>query len=259
METKHLPAAGRVVNLLPFISMPDQISIVRLKAALRFVPSSVALAQAGIFIHNGDEIWSFTSLPVLMASFDVIADSALSQSHSRSEIEATPIGRKVLSWLLGKHFNRYLERFSIGGLCVEADTTASRAFFRGEKGNVRKITYLSFTAGERFRKVVVQRHGGRRPWFKNEGFGYQIYARNGFWGVAIEPFYIFTGADTSRPLPFAAQIEISELWHGRDTKTGAAHLEFWEDFLTMGAPLADLRSDHVDSLFLGRPLLRLPQ
>ena len=38
--------------------MPDRLSVVRLKTALRFRPPGVDLARAGIFIHNGDEIWS---------------------------------------------------------------------------------------------------------------------------------------------------------------------------------------------------------
>jgi hypothetical protein len=77
--------------------------------------------------------------------------------------------------------------------------------------------------------------------------------------VAIEPFYIFTGADAGKPLPYAAQIERSARWNGRDARTGASHLAFWEDLLTLGAPLADLRQDQVDNLFLGRSLLQLPR
>jgi hypothetical protein len=77
--------------------------------------------------------------------------------------------------------------------------------------------------------------------------------------VEIEPFYIFTGADAKKPLPYAAQIERSSRWNGRDAKTGNGHLAFWEDFLTMGAPLADLREKEINDLLLGRSLLQLPR
>jgi len=109
------------------------------------------------------------------------------------------------------------------------------------------------------RNVVVQRWGGRRPWFKNEGLGYQVVALGGVLGVSIDPFYIFTGVDAKKPLPYAAQIERSSRWNGREAKTGGSHLTFWEDFLTTGAPLVDLRDEHVDNLFLGRSLLQLPR
>jgi hypothetical protein len=258
MDTKHQLDAYRVVNLLPFVSMPDRISVVRLRTALRFRPPNLALAKAGIFIHNGDEIWSFTTLPNLTSALDVMLDRSLGRSCPRAEVEADPTGRKVLSWLLRKHFERYLGRFSAQGLFVEGDANGSRAYFHGQGGKTRTISYRSRIAGEASRNVVVQRWGGRRPWFKNEGLGYQVLMLGGVWGVAIEPFYIFAGADACKPLPYAAQIERSSRWNGRDARTGASHLTFWEDFLTAGAPLVDLRQDGVDNLFLGRSLLQLP-
>jgi hypothetical protein len=258
MDTTHQLDACRVVNLLPFVSMPDRVSVVRLRTALRFRPPSLALARAGIFIHNGDEIWSFTALPALTSALDVMLDRALGRSCPRAEVEADPSGRKVLSWLLRKHFERYLGRFGAEGLFVERGPDGSRAYFHGQAGKARSLSYTSRMVGKASRNVVVQRWGGRRPWFKNEGLGYQVLRLGGVWGVAIEPFYIFTGADARKPLPFAAQIERSSRWNGRDARTGASHLTFWEDVFTAGAPLVDLRQDGVDNLFLGRSLLQLP-
>jgi hypothetical protein len=224
METKHQVEASEIVNLLPFVSMPEQLSIVRLRTALRFKPASLDLARAGTFIHNGDEIWSFTPLPVLTASLE-----------------------------------RYLLRFGAQGLFIEGDPNAPRAYFHGQDGKPRTISYTTRESAQASRNVVVQRCGGRRPWFKNEGLGYQVMALGGVWGVAIDPFYIFTGSDAKKPLPFAAQIERSNRWNGRDAKTGSGHLTFWEDFLTLGEPLVDLRQENVDNLFLGRSLLQLPR
>jgi hypothetical protein len=259
METKHQVEASEIVNLLPFVSMPEQLSIVRLRTALRFKPASLDLARAGTFIHNGDEIWSFTPLPALAASLEAIMDPGLSRSRPRLEIEAAAPGRKVLSWLLRKHFERYLLRFGAQGLFVEGDPNAPRAYFHGQDGKPRTISYTTRESAQASRSVVAQRCGGRRPWFKNEGLGYQVMALGGVWGVAIDPFYIFTGSDAKKPLPFAAQIERSNRWNGRDAKTGSGHLTFWEDFLTLGEPLVDLRQENVDNLFLGRSLLQLPR
>lgn len=259
METKHQVAASQIVNVLPFVSMPEQLSVVRLRTALRLKPPSVALSQVGTFIHNGDEIWSFTPLPILLSSLETIIDPSLSRSRLRSEIEAGSLGRKVLSWLLRKHFERYLQRFGAQGLFIEGDPNAPRAYFHGQDGKARSLSYPTRDSAEACRNVVVQRCGGRRPWFKNEGLGYQVMALGGVWGVSIDPFYIFTGSDAKKPLPFAAQIERSNRWNGRDAKTGSGHLTFWEDFLTLGAPLVDLRQDNVDNLFLGRSLLQLPR
>ena len=141
METKHQVEASEIVNLLPFVSMPEQLSVVRLRTALRFKPASLDLARVGTFIHNGDEIWSFTPLPALAASLEAIMDSGLSRSRPRFEIEGAAPGRKVLSWLLRKHFERYLLRFGAQGLFIEGDPNAPRAYFHGQDGKPRTISY----------------------------------------------------------------------------------------------------------------------
>jgi hypothetical protein len=259
METKHHLEGSRLVNFMPFVSMPEHVSVVRLKTALRFRPPGVALAQAGTFIHNGDEVWSFTPLPTLHQALEMMLDAPLSRSCTRAEVEVGATGRKVMSWLLRKHFERYLERFTGTGLFIEGDANAPRAYFHGAQGKPWTITYKTRDQVEASRNVVVQRCGGRRPWFKNEGLGYRVVVLGGVWGIAVEPFYIFTGADARKPLPYAAQIERSSRWNGRDAKTGDGHLAFWEDFLTLGAPLADLRDHEIDTLLLGRSLLQLPR
>jgi hypothetical protein len=239
--------------VLPFVSMPDHISIVRLKTALRFKASSVDLKNVGVFIHSGDEIWSFTPLPVLTAALEAITDEDHCEYRSRDSLEAGSSGRKIVSWLLRKHFEQYLWRFSGQGLFVEGEPMAPRAFFHGQNANVRKISYIAKDARQETRKVVVQCSGGKRPWFRNEGFGYQALPLENIWGVALEPFFLFTGPDTRKPLPYAAQ-NVHSRHHS--TKTDPSHLGFWVDFLASGAPIIDLRDPHVDNLFLGRALVR---
>jgi hypothetical protein len=259
METQHRLEGSRLLNFMPFVAMPERISVVRLGTALRFRPPGVTLAQAGTFIHNGDEIWSFTPLPSLMRAFGKMVEAPLCRSRARLEIEAGASGRKMVSWLLRKHFERYLARFSATGLVVEGVANGPRAYFQGAHGEPLTITYMTNGQIEDSRNVVVQRCGGRRPWFKNEGLGYRVVALGGVWGVAIEPFYIFTGPDAKKPLPYAAQIERSSRWNGRDAKTGNGHLAFWQDFLTLGSQLVDLRESEIDDLLLGRSLLDLPR
>jgi hypothetical protein len=254
VETERQSKAIKRPNVLPFVYMPDHISVVRLKLALRHRPPSLSLTQLGTFIHNGDEIWSFAPLPILCAALESVLNPELTQSRARVEIEATSTEGKALSWLLRKHFERYLSHFSGDGLFLEGDTRDPRAYFQGKNGKPRTITYVSGSNSAVSRNVVVQRWGGRRPWFKNEGFRYDIVANGRDWGVAITPFYICTGADSKTPLSFALQIELSKRWNGRDVKTGRGHFLFWRDFLARGAPLVDLREEHIDNLFLGGSL-----
>ena len=258
MENKLQLEPYQRVKVLPFVSLPNAISIVRLRTALRFRPPGLGFARIGIFIHNGDEIWSFTALPTLITSLQTLADPQRSRVCACSEIQATQQGRKVVSWLLRKHFEDYLSRFSVPGLYIEGNPSAPRAYFQGKNGKARAIDYSTQEGVQASRNVVVRRGGGRRPWFKNEGLGYQVVTLGGIYGVQLEPFFIFTGSDAKKPLPFVEQIERSNRWNGRDVKIGAGHLAFWEDFLTSGAPIVDLSLDGVDNLLLGRSLLQLP-
>jgi hypothetical protein len=166
VDNQHRLEGSRQVNLLPFVSMPERLSIARLRTALRFRPPGLDLTRAGTFIHNGDEIWSFTPLPALRLALGGLVDDGLSRSCLRLELEATPDGQKVLSWLLRKHFEQYLGRFAATGLHLERDPAAPRAFFRGAQGKVGRLSYRSRDGAEASRNVVVQRCGSRRPWFK---------------------------------------------------------------------------------------------
>ena len=157
-----------------------------------------------------------------------------SRTRPRSEIEAAPTGRKFV--LAAAQAFRALFAALRGARPVHrrGPQRAARLFPR-PGGQIRDDRLRDARIGRGF----AQRRGaalrGRRAWFKNEGLGYQVAALGGVWGVAIDPFYIFTGSDAKKPLPSLAQIERSNRWNGRDAKTGSGHLTFWEDFLTLGA------------------------
>src|SRR6202008_903341 len=98
MENKLQLEPYQRVKVLPFVSLPNEVSIVRLRTALRFRPPGLGLARRGIFFHNCYAIWIFTALPTLIASLETVADPHRSRVCACSEIQATPLGRKVLSW-----------------------------------------------------------------------------------------------------------------------------------------------------------------
>jgi hypothetical protein len=184
MQIEDRLETPQVTNLLPFVSIPNQVSVVRLKTALRLRPSSLELAKAGVFIHNGDEIWSFTPLPVLTSALEPMVDPAYSQCRSHLEIEADSIARNVLSWLLRKHFEQYLWRFSAHGLVVDSkDPSGSRAFFRGQGGRPRKISYPIQNQDVGSRKVVVYCRGenAQISGMKDLGIRYWLRQISGEW------------------------------------------------------------------------------
>ena len=61
---------------------------------------------AGTTIVREKEIWSFTPLGLLRAAFAPIALDGT--EFDRAELEANPDQRRVVSWLLRRHFERYL-------------------------------------------------------------------------------------------------------------------------------------------------------
>jgi hypothetical protein len=244
--------ASSVTAVLPFVSIPDKVSILRLNAALTSRPISRSLARLGTFIHNGDEIWSFTPLPLLAGGLAAVSDARFSRAWARAEVEHEPNGRKVLSWLLRKHVDRHLARYAPNGLFVEGDPQAPRAFFHGLEGKPRKLTYATADGGSATRVVVAKRYGGKRRKFRNEGFGYNVIPSGTGWGLSLSPFFIYTAADAAKPLPFAVQIELSREWGGRSAKTGPSHCAFWQDLLAFGTPFVDLRDERTDMLLIGR-------
>ena len=250
MESSDRIRNTPLTSLLPFVSLPHLVSVARLRTALHLRPPSVDLARAGTFIHNGDEVWSFTPLPILMSALELVVDLNSCHSRSHSEINADTNARDVLSWLLRKHFEQFLWRFTAHGLVVDTkDPSSSRAFFRGHEGAPREISY-SIKNHHTSRMVVVYTRRGRRPNFRNEGFGFHVRTSGDNWAVAIEPFFLFTGPDATKPLPYAQQIANSEHYN---TKAAIKNMNFWVDFLTNGEALIDLRDTFVDNLFLGRP------
>lgn len=243
-----------VLNFIPFVSLPDTVSVMKLAGPWRDRPAYLPLDEAGTFIVQGDEyIWSFAPLPILTTVFGSYADKGASRAWRRTEIEADPDRRRVLSWLLRKHFERHLSSFTLRGLVLEdGKQRGRRAYFEGNAGKARCYVYDS-PARKNIQRWVVKQRGpdGYKAWFENEGFGYEVTQMDGIWGVRIKPFYMFTGRDAKKPLPSFARTARATRRMKLDRNQNVDNdLTFWGRFLSQGAQTINLGQQHVDDLLL---------
>ena len=249
------PTEVYVLNFIPFVSIPDTVSVVKLVGSWRDRPSHLPMDEAGTFTVQGDQyIWSFAPLPILHAVFGDFADRGESRAWRRSQIEEDPDRRRVLSWLLRKHFERHLLAFALRGLCLEeGKQRGRRAYFEGNAGKARCYVYDSPVRKNIQRWVVKQRGpDGYRAWFENEGFGYEVTQMDGVWGVRIKPFYMFTGRDAKKPLPSFARTSRATRRMKLDRNQNVENdLTFWGRFLSQGAQTINLGQQHVEDLLLG--------
>lgn len=237
------PTGIYLLNLLPIVSLPTHVSIVRLTAKLWDSTTMIPLEDCGVFIarsfEDTHEFWSFSSLEKLLHLLAPIADAEGSSSVPCSEIEQDEDRRRVLSWLLREHFEAYIEEFDDEGLCLEGDKI-HRAFFAGRDAANRTIVWDSPQKRGNRREVVKQR-GEERPWFENEGFGYALVYMNGRWFIRIKPFYMFTGADARTPLPsFARAAKATRRMKFDKNKNVETDLVFWATFLADGGSTMNL-------------------
>ncbi|WP_102961228.1 hypothetical protein [Mangrovicella endophytica] len=249
------PTEVYVLNFIPFISIPDTVSVVKLAGSWGARPTHLPIDEAGTFIIQGEQyIWSFAPLPVLHAVFGSYADKSGCRAWRRTEIEADPDRRRVLSWLLRKHFEHHLRGFALRGLVIEEGTKRGRrAYFEGNASGARCYVYDS-PARKNIQRWVVKQRGpdGYKAWFENEGFGFEVTQMDGVWGVRIKPFYMFTGRDAKKPLPsFARTAKATRRMKLDRNQNVENDLTFWGRFLSQGAQTINLGQQHVDDLILG--------
>lgn len=250
-----VPTGLYVLNALPFTVVPEQVSVVKLKMPLRQRPITLDLSKCGTFINRGDEIWSFVPLVPLMSSLDVIADSEASISMERKDLEKVPDSKRVLSWLIRKHWERHVGSFAHDGLIVE-DGRKHRAYFEGKDGEGRAVVWNSAQRRGNRREVVKKRAEGIRTWFENEGFGYEIIEIGGMWCVRIKPFYMFTGRNARTPLPtFARAGKATSRMKFDRNKNVEADLVFWSCFLGRGSETINVGDLHVNDLLVDASFL----
>ena len=96
-------------------------------------------------------------------------------------------------------------------------------------------------------------------WFENEGFSDDIARMGSTWGVRLKPFYMFTGADATTPLPGYARTKRATRLHESliAIKVSTATLSFGGGSLRKGAPAINLSQVAgqdllLEGLFLSR-------
>lgn len=245
-----VPTGLYVLNALPFAVIPDELSIIQLTTPLRARPRTLDLSECGVFVDRGTELWSFVPRPILTALLEPIVDREASVTVDRDKVEALPDTKRVLSWLLRKHWERYLASFKDGGLILE-DGRKHRAYFEGNGANGRAVIWDSPQRRGNRREVVKKRGEGARAWFENEGFGYEIVEIGGLWCVRIKPFYMFTGRNARTPLPsFARTAKATSRMKFDRNKNVETDLVFWSSFLGRGAETINIGHRHVDDLLV---------
>ncbi len=251
-----VPTGLYVLNVLPFSAVPENVSIVKLNTPLRERPCTINLDKCGTFVDRGTELWSFVPLPILTKLLEPIVDRKGSAAPPRREVEANPDSKRVLSWLLRKHFEYELLRFEDrDGLILESGRK-HRAYFAGRNKGARTIVWNSAQRRGNRREVVKRRGDPPRAWFENEGFGYEIVDMSGIWCVRIKPFYMFTGADACTPLPaFARAAKATRRIKFDRNKSVEADLTFWASFLGRGAETMNVGDLHVDDLLIDTTFL----
>lgn len=252
------PTGLYVLNVLPFLSLPERLSVVGLRVPWPRRPRDLALDGLGTFIVVGDELWSFAPPDVLLARLDAIVDAGRSQSLPREDVEADPHARRVLSWLLRKHFERHLARFrEIGLVLEEGRRKGKRVYFHGREGRSRTHVYDTPRRRGVSRQVVKQRADGDRTWFENEGFGYEVTnTGSDMWAIRIKPFYMFTGKDARTPLPaFTRTARATRRMKLDRNKNVDDDLTFWGRLLSVGEPTINLGQENVGDLILAGSFL----
>ncbi|MGE3703540.1 MAG: hypothetical protein AB7G08_33165, partial [Hyphomicrobiaceae bacterium] len=245
-----VPIGIYILNSLPFSVMPERISIIKLKKSLWERPADLDLSGCGVFIDRGEELWSFVPREVLEERLAPIVDARSSRAETRAKIEASDDDRRVLSWLLRKHWERYLTTFEDTGLVLEHGRK-HRAYFEGNGGEGRMIVWDSPQRRGNRREVVKRRAEGAAAWFENEGFGYDVVQIGGLWTVRIKPFYMFTGRNARTPLPaFARTRRATSRMKFDRNKSVEADLLFWSTFLGRGSETINIGEEHVDELLL---------
>jgi hypothetical protein len=252
----NVPTGLYVINVLPFSAIPERVSVVRLTVPLRERPRTIDLGECGTFVDRGSELWSFVALPILATLLEPIVDRKASVSLPRKEVEAAPDSKRILAWLLRKHFEYELETFEEEhGLILEYGRK-HRAYFAGKNQGERTIVWNSAQRRGNRREVVKKRGDPPRAWFENEGFGYEIVDMGGMWCVRIKPFYMFTGHDALTPLPaFARAAKATRRIKFDRNKSVEADLTFWASFLGRGAETMNVGDLHVDDLLIDMDFL----
>lgn len=241
------PMGLYVLNALPISVMPSLVSIARLKSGGVQRLFQQDLRELPIFVSRAEEVWSFASPDELVQPLAALLNTPI-QTSTRAELEADEECRKVLSWMVRKHWEFFLRRFHDDGLMLER--RKNRAYFSKLKGRRSVITYAS-PKRSRIQREVVKARGDEGTWHENEGFGYQVIWGNGDWALRVKPFYMFTGRDGVTPLPGYLRTRRATRRMKFDRNRNVDDdLTFWMRYLGSGQPTVNLGGVGVEDFIL---------
>lgn len=249
---ENRPIGVYILNALLFSSLPERVSILRLKVPIFKRPPELSLDDAGTFVWRDDVLWSFVPPNILEDVLFPIIDVSASKAVKREDLERTDEGRNAVSWLIRKHFEQHLARLEHHGLILDSSRrNVRRAYFQGRDGKPRTLTYDTAKRQRINRQVVKQRAEGEKVWFENEGFGYEVVQMDGRWAIRIKPFYMFTRRDARTPLPsFARTARATRRIKFDRNKNVEDDLTFWGRFLRQDSPTINIGHRHVDDFIL---------
>ena len=245
---RHVTPMGLyVLNSLPISVLPSRVSIARLKSGGIMRLFQQDLRDFPILISRAEEIWSFAPPEALIGRLAALLDGSI-QTPARAELEGDEECRKVLSWLLRKHWEFFLHRFREDGMVL--DRRKNRAYFCKLKDRRAVITYAS-PKRARIQREVVKARGEEGAWHENEGFGYQVIWGNGHWALRVKPFYMFTGRDGLTPLPGYLRTRRATRRMKFDRNRNVDDdLTFWMRYLGSGQPTVNLGGPGVEDFVL---------
>ena len=241
-----------VANLFRIHDLPKTIYATPLLPPYASKPSS--MHESGVDFDaippirsHGGMLMTFESLKPFSAT--PIVDSKGEDPQPVSAWIANADQRKIVVALLGKYWQRFLERFSDDGLVL--NRKLKRAWFTPEEGGNRTIVYDAS-----FRKAVLREVVKDRENFKEcEGISYSLEHFGDTWAIQIKPIYVFTDA-VGQSLSGLMQTRRATRRYKFDRNIQVVQdLNFWTAYLFGKAAVVDLaRSDHfhlfIDGTFL---------
>jgi hypothetical protein len=258
---RPISASGRyITNHLPFQVVPDIIYSI----PTRDNRARVGHLPPGLFgeIYNQQpndrqpiyaggyrvgRFYSFANFAEFPDSADQIGFLKQMADHSRVELENTPDGARIISWLLRQHFDRHLEGFTAMGLRVDR----KRAYFIGGGDEERAIIYDSPKKRNIRRVLVKRREFSKRIFHENEGIWYSIERFAGSWCVRLKPTYVFTERDGETRLPpFRVSRLATRRFRFDRNKNVDDDMTFWARLIGRGRPVIGIGGPGVTNLIL---------
>jgi SIR2-like domain len=261
---RPISASGRyITNHLPFRVLPETVYWMPARANPQRSASrsaegpSLFEEPAPSQRHEGEPVWaggfkagrifSFANLKNFPQFIEDRGIPRLVKEEKTNELEETTEGRRMLSWLLRRHFDHHLQSFASVGLFIDQ----KRAYFIGSPHDERAITYDSPKKRGIRRVMVKRREMGQRIFHENEGIWYSVERFAAMWCVRLKPTYVFTQEDGCTPLsPFMISRLATRRFRFDRNKNVDDDMTFWIRFLGRGRPVVGIGGLGVDNLIL---------